>query len=303
MSIVLSSLTKYVDEHKSELIAKSVINAKSASIFNQMYGVKGSTALNLLNTSVKFGSGLSCGWSEDTGSTQSFSQRTIVPGFVKINMSYCDAAMSEYFMNNEVKVAAGTEVLPAEQKLTEDVVKNVNALLEKAIWQGNTLSSDVNLKQFDGMLKILDAASGSTVNPTVATGDTIDTVFNTVYSAIPVEILENAVILCGADSFRTLVMALTAKNLVNYAPSVDGSMEIVLPGTSTKVIGVNGLNGTKRIIATTLDNLYFGTDLQNDQEVFKLWYSDDNQEYRLAIKFTAGVQFAYADMIVRSAHN
>lgn len=303
MSVNLSLLNSFVEENKMGLIKKSVIGAKSASIFNLATGVKGPTSINLLNTTVKFGSGLDCGWLEDTGSTSNISQRNIVPGFVKVNMSFCDAKMSQYFMNQEVKIAAGTETLPAEESFVSNVIENINANLETAIWNGDTDSSDVNLKQFDGLLKILDTASGSTVNPTIVTGDTIDVVFNKVYTAIPVQVLSKAVILCGADSFRSLVMALTAKNLVNYAPSVDGSMEIILPGTNTKVIAVNGLNGTKRVIATSLDNLFYGTDLMNDNEQFKLWYSDDNQEWRLVVKFTAGVNCAYPDLVVRSAHN
>lgn len=303
MAITLSSLTAYVDEQKSGLIKKAVYGAKSAKTFNLMTGVKGSTALNLLNTSVKFGNGLTCGWSEDPSSTQSFSQRKIVPGFVKVNMSFCDASMSKYFMNNEVKIAAGSEVLPFEEAFVSDITSNITANLEKAIWAGDTTSEDVNLKQFDGLFKILTAASGSTVNPTIDAGDTVIEAFNTVYSAIPVSILETSSIFCGADSFRTLVMALTANNLVNYTPTVDGSMEIVLPGTSTKVIALNGMNGTKKIVATDSENLFYGTDLSGDEEKFDLWYSKDNQEFRLAVKFTAGVQVAYPDLVVVATHN
>ena len=303
MSVKLSNLTTYVEENKSGLIKKSVIGAKSASLFNLMVGVKGSTALNLLNTNVVFGNGKACGWSEDTGTTQEISQRNIVPGFVKVNTSFCDAAMTDYFMNNQVKVAAGTEVLPFEEAFVSDITNKISANLEKAIWNGDTNSIDNNLKQFDGLFKILEAASGDTVNPTITTGDTIFDVFNKVYSNIPVEILENAVILCGADTFRTLVMYLTSQNLYNYAPSVDGTMEIILPGTSTKVIALNGMNTTKKIVATYLDNIFYGTDLMGDEEVFKLWYSDDNQEFRLAVKFTAGCQIAYPDMVVVAIHN
>ena len=303
MSVDLTNLTTYVEENKSGLIKKSVIGAKSASLFNLMVGVKGSTALNLLNTNVVFGNGKACGWSEDTGTTQEISQRNIVPGFVKVNASFCDAAMTDYFMNNQVKIAAGTEVLPFEEAFVSDITNKIAANLEKAIWNGNTNSADNNLKQFDGLFKILQAASGDTVNPTITTGDTIFTVFNKVYSNIPVEILDSSVILCGADTFRTLVMYLTSQNLYNYAPSVDGTMEIILPGTSTKVIALNGMNGSKKIVATYLDNIFYGTDLMGDEEVFKLWYSDDNQIFRLAVKFTAGVQIAYPDMVVVATHN
>lgn len=303
MSVDLTNLTTYVEENKSSLIKKAVIGAKSASLFNLMVGVKGTTALNLLNTSVVFGNGKTCGWSEDTGTTQEISQRNIVPGFVKVNTSFCDAAMADYFMNNQVKIAAGTEVLPFEEAFVSDITNKIATNLEKAIWNGDTNSANNNLKQFDGLFKILTAASGETVNPVIATGDTIFDVFNKVYSNIPVEILDSAVILCGADTFRTLVMYLTSQNLYNYAPSVDGTMEIILPGTSTKVIALNGMNGSKKIVATYLDNIFYGTDLMGDEEVYKLWYSDDNQIFRLAVKFTAGCQVAFPDMVVVATHN
>ena len=59
------------------------------------------------------------------------------------------------------------------------------------------------------------------------------------------------------------------------------------------------LNGTKKIVAGDLKgNFFYGTDLEGDQEVFDLWYSKDNQEFRLAIKFNAGVQVAFPDQVV-----
>jgi hypothetical protein len=61
------------------------------------------------------------------------------------------------------------------------------------------------------------------------------------------------------------------------------------------------LNGTKKAIAASLKNVYFGTDMLNDMETFKLWYSDDNQEFRLAVKFNAGVQVAFPDEIALGA--
>ena len=303
MALNVENLTAYVDETKSGLIKKAVVGAKSASIFNLMTGVKGTTALNLLQTDVVFGNGLACGWSEEEGSEQTFSQRNIVPGYVKVNMSFCDATLSQYWMNHEVKVAAGTEVLPFEEALITGITDDIVSKLEKAIWHGDILSTDDNLKHFDGLLKILDAASAVTIPATIEDEDNILTAFNAVYSVIPVEVLEKATLLCGSDTFRSLVMYLTEKNLYHYAPAVDGSMELILPGTSTKVIAVNGLNSTKKIIGTDLDNIFYGTDLTGDEEKFDFWYSQDNQEFRLAVKFISGVQVAYPDMIAIGTHN
>jgi hypothetical protein len=44
--------------------------------------------------------------------------------------------------------------------------------------------------------------------------------------------------------------------------------------------------------------MFYGTDLAGDEEVYKLWYSEDNREFRLVIEFIGGVQVAYPDQIV-----
>ena len=93
-------------------------------------------------------------------------------------------------------------------------------------------------------------------------------------------------------------MELTAKNLYHYNPTVEESYEIVLPGTTTKVAAVPGLNGKNAIVAANPEHMFYGTDMTGDDEVFKFWYSDDNQEFRLAIGFAAGVQFAFPDQVV-----
>lgn len=102
----------------------------------------------------------------------------------------------------------------------------------------------------------------------------------------------------GTDFFRLASVALRDKNWFHYSNNVDESMELIYPGTSTKVIGVNGLNGTGLVVALDLQNAFYGTDLEGDAETFKLWYSDDNQEFRLAINFMAGVQVAFPDQVV-----
>ena len=91
---------------------------------------------------------------------------------------------------------------------------------------------------------------------------------------------------------------MTAKNLYHYDPQVDSNLEIILPGTVTRVRGVAGLNGQKAIVGADAENIYFGVDMEGDEERFDLWYSQDNQEFRLAINFNAGVQVAFPDEIV-----
>lgn len=291
MAISLSALTQYVDEQRLPLIRKTVFAAPSTKYFNLQTGVKHAAALNLLNTEVAFGDGAACGWNE-SGST-AFSQRVLEVGNFKVNMSFCDKAMLKYWMGYQVRVAAGQKSLPFEEDFVAGIIDGVRVKLENLIWKGQKAVDGM-----DGLLTILDAESGSTIQPTLATGSSIYDKTIEVYKAIPAGKLESSAIYMGVDKFRELVLELTAKNLFHYAPEVDEAFEIVLPGTNTRVRGVAGLNGEKAIIAGDGENIYFGVDMEGDEEKFDLWYSQDNQEYRLAINFNAGVQVAFPDQIV-----
>lgn len=272
------------------------MGAKSAKLFTLETDVKDSKALTLLATDVAFGDGGSCGW-DDAGS-QTLSQRIIKVGKLKVNMSFCEREMLSKWMGSEVRVAAGAESLPFEETFTSELINSINEAVETAIYQGDTSSSNANLKHFDGLLKILGAEAGVVDVDAASESTALDKV-REVYYAIPEKAFTRGevVILVGMDTFRGLVGNMVDKNLYHYNPGTPEG-EVVFPGTNCRVIGVNGLNGTKKAIAASLKNIYFGTDMLNDMETFKLWYSDDNQEFRLAVKFNAGVQVAFPDEVV-----
>lgn len=293
--INVSSLTQYVDEQRLPLIRKAVLAPKSADLFNLQTGVKSKAALNILTTSVVFGDGAACGWNPN--GTNTLSQREIEVGKVKVNMNFCDRTLLDYWAGYEVKVAAGKEALPFEEAFVADILAHVNEEVEKAIWQGDKAGSG-NLTIFDGLLKILNA-EGDVIKKAAVSGNNIAQEVYDAYASIPLEILHTASIVCGEDTFRAYIGELNSANLYHYDPKVDEGMSIVIPGTSTRIYGVPGLNGTKKIVAGDLKgNFFYGTDLEGDQEVFDLWYSKDNQEFRLAIKFNAGVQVAFPDQVV-----
>lgn len=293
----MTSLTAYVEQRRLPLIKEAVLKAKSASLFNLQTDIKTDAALNLLSTDVQFGDGLTCGW--DESGTQTLSQRILKTGNIKINMAYCDKAMLKYWTQYAVKVAAGQKTLPFEEDFVNAVVENVKEAIEIAIWQGDTASETNNLKYFDGLLKILKDAAG-TVDVTITGTSAYDDIM-AVYNAIPEKVLDGASILVGADTFRKFIQELVAKNYYHYSgENLNG--EIMLPGSQVKVIAVNGLNETDKIVAGQLDkNFFYGVDMMNDEEKFELWYSQDFREFRLAIEFNAGVQVAFPDEVVLGA--
>lgn len=304
MSFNVTGISKYVDEISVKLIGKTTTSAKTIPYLTLQTGVKGETALNLLTNEVKFQDGSTCGFTNS--GTSILTQRKITPGAIKVQKSWCDRTLIGYASGYDVKVAAGTAVLPFEEMFVNQEIDYVGSALEKAIWQGDTNSADVNLNKFDGLIKIIDAVSGSTQNAansgaTSITSSNVLTLVDNVFVAIPSELIDKSDvnIFCGNDVFRTYIVALKNANLYHYTGVVDQTMEITIPGTSVKLIGVPGLIGTNRMFAFQSSNVYYGTDLENDQEKFNFRYSEDNEEFRLTIAFTAGVQVAFPDRVVR----
>ncbi len=295
---IVTSLPNYVEEKKFGLIRNAVIGAKSASLFNLQTGIKGATALNLLNTDVVFGDGSDCGW--DDAGTSTLSQRILTPGYPKVNMSFCDKVLLKTYANYEVKVAAGQKTMPFEEDFIAGVIENVKAKLETMIWTGSVSGGDA----FDGIETVITGTSFVPV--TYQSGASVTTIVNATYAAIPSAAFNKGqvVMFMGSDMYRTYIQELIANgNPVITTGLNDVAMpdSILIPGTNVRVYGVAGLDGTGDVYASYQDNFIYGTDLQGDEEKFDFWYSQDNREFRLAIEMAVGVQVAFPDMLVKAS--
>lgn len=295
---IVTSLPAYVEEKKIGLIRNAVIGAKSASLFNLQTGIKGATAINLLNTDVVFGDGSDCGW--DDAGTSTLSQRILTPGYPKVNMSFCDKVLLKTYANYLVKIAAGQKTMPFEEDFIAGVIENVKAKLETMIWTGSVSGGDA----FDGIETVITGTSFVPV--TYTSGATVTSIVNSTYAAIPSAAFNKGqvVMFMGSDMYRAYIQELIANgNLVITTGLNDVAMpdSILIPGTNVRVYGVAGLDGTGDVYASYQDNFIYGTDLQGDDEKFDFWYSQDNREFRLAIEMAIGVQVAFPDMLVKAS--
>lgn len=291
----VQALPDYVDQMRADLIAKSVMGAKSADLFTLLTGVKGPTALNLISSEIEFGDGSVCGW--DEAGTTSLSQAILSPKALKVNMSICDKVLLNKWASYLVKVQANKldRDLPFEEYFLNDVIDNVKAKIEEMIYQGTGTGNE-----FKGLIPILE--SGSPVE--VSTTGTAYQFVKDVAKAMPAEILgkRDLVILVGIDTYNEYIQDLVSENLFHYNPG-NGENEYMLPGTTIRVIGVNGLNGTDKAVGGSLSNMFYGINMEDGEEVFDIWYSKDNREFRLAIEFIAGVQVAFDSEIVLGSKN
>lgn len=257
------------------------------------------TALNLVSASVEFGDGASCGWDPTDG--VALSQRLLKPTFLKVNQTFCDKDLLKKWASYEVRLAAGREELPFEEKFMDEIANAISESIERLVWQGDSQNAGGDIEP-DGFLKILGAQGSGVISVTFAQGTTAYNKIKAVYNAIPANIVdkEDTVIFVGEDTYRSYIQDLVAANLYHFDPDYkDG--EYRLPGTSIRVIAVNGLNSTGKIVAGRLSNFFYGVGAEDDKDTFDFWYSKDNREFRLAVYFAIAVQVAYPNEIVLGA--
>jgi hypothetical protein len=147
---------------------------------------------------------------------------------------------------------------------------------------------------------VIDSANYHFASPiTSITASNAQSVMLGMYDSIPVQILDkgDVVVFCGFDVFRKWQSNLTTLNLFHYTGETS-NFELTIPGTNVKVVAVNGLNSTNRLIAGSLSNFYYGCDLLSDSEAFEMWYSKDDDVVRYKAEFRAGTQIAYPSEIV-----
>lgn len=290
MSYEVSQIQGYVEQKKSELLGKAVMGAKTIGKIGIQTGVKGNTALNQLTTNFSFKNGNTCGFSPEGNA--SFTQRILEPTILAVQLQFCPKDLINTYKNEEVRISAQGGDMPAEEAVVDNILKNVKAKLETAIWKGDEATGMKGFKSIntEGKVAVNYTDKATVYEKAVA-----------VYSAIPVEILDAELevsIFMGADQYRTFVQEMVAKNLYHYNANEGIGGEIYLPGTNVKIVSTNGLNGTNEMWATFNENLVYGTDFEGDEEIFDLWYSNDDRVWKLDIEFNAATQVRFPDLLV-----
>lgn len=288
-SIVKTGLTGYVDQNRDTLLVKAMTDAKSLKYIDKLYGVKGSTALNILNTTVVFGDGSECGFEGTAADT--LSQRILQAKPIKVQKDWCQRSLYDTYANHQSAIKAGAETMPFEQKFIDANISAIAHELEKTIWRGNTTLG------IDGFVTIA-TASGSGVLTASATG--VEATVEAVYAALPAEALERgAVIFVSNTAFKAYV---NAKNgaCCGDMPLLDAAKgELTYAGDSrVKIVATSGLEGTQNIVGSAADNFVYGTDIEDSHASVDVWFSEDNRSYRFEVLFTAGVQYKFPNEVV-----
>jgi len=313
MAFNVDALAAYTEQNEALLVTDSVLGAKTAALIksagNVMVGVKSAETINIMDTDAIFQAGGSCGFNA-SGST-TFTQRTVTVGKIKVNESLCPKDLESKYLQKALPTGSMYDSIPFEQEFANKKAKTIAEQLEIGLWQGDTTSVNVNLNKFDGLVKLIGAASGVVAANTSTfisgaplssiTAANVISIFDGVYQAIPAKVVaaDDMTIFCGQDLFRTYTIALKNSGSFFYQIDVKADSEFVLPGTMIKVVALAGLNGTNKVYAMRLSNLFLGTDLLNEEEKFEIFYAKEADQVRFVSEFKMGVNIAFPDEVVR----
>jgi hypothetical protein len=262
-------------------------------------GIKSSAHINFLEVNPTLQDGTGCGFTAQ-GDVE-LTQRTIETAAIKVNLEICPKSLRGKYAEYLIRINATEDTLPFEQYIMEGLTNNLVKKVEVLMWQGDKASSDVNLKWINGFLKIAEGES-DVIDVTMT--DDIYASVEAVYLALPEEvILRGAEIYLSPANYRKFLAALVNKNFYHYASATEAAPEeFYFPGSNAKVVMTPGLVGVdNKILGTFAKNLFYGCDMENDEEVIDLWYSQDDRLFRLAAEWNPGVQIAFPNMVVVAA--
>lgn len=313
MAFSVGTLAAYTKENEALLVASSVLGSKTASLIkdkgNVMVGVKSAETINIMDTDAIFQDGSSCGF--NASGTTSFTQRTVTVGKIKVNEALCLKDLESKYLQKALPAGSSYDSMVYSEEYSKRKAEKIAEQLEKTLWQGSTASVDVNLNKFQGITTLITAAGASVVNAnsvayhgsveTSITDANVVSIFDDIYKAIPAQVVDkdDMAIFCGMDVFRTYTVKLKTSNLYHYQYDGKANGEFYLPGTNVKVIAVQGLNGSGKIVAARISNFFIGTDLLNEEERFEIFYAKEADQVRFVSEFKMGVNFAFPDEIVK----
>ena len=289
MAFDISTINTYVDENSFELISKAVLETPLADFFNVRVGLKaGSNKVPIMNGDFFVQDGGSCGYT--TSGDTTITQIDLNLKAAKVNQSYCPETLRTTFLSQSLAAGqfAGNESIPVEQLMAEYFVKKLNNYNENFLVNGDG--------SYSGLTDIITTANGATqlTGGTWTVSNAIDNA-QAMYAQLPDEVMmmDDLILVLSPQQYRVMQLAITQENYYHIAPGG----ELVVPGTSVKIIGSLGCSNAQKFMGST-STLYLGTDLQSDFEQFRVFYAASDDEVRSIMKWAIGVAVTQPELWV-----
>ena len=297
-NFVVTGLPDYVQNNKDLLVKNfGLVGGATRQRISIQTGIKGSAALEYLEVDPVFQDGKECTFNADGSVT--LSERIIDTAMIKVDMEICPRTLRRKYAEYLIRINATEQDLPFEKYFVDGLIAEINKKNEILMWQGDTsLTTDNVRKWYNGFLKLANTEADVIDVAIEASASAYDAIL-AVYEEMTEDALDRGgEIYVSPALYRKFMMEMVAKNFYHYPGAVEAApAEFFLPGSDVKVVKMYGLTGTKKILGTFPKNLFYGCDMEGDEEDIDLWYSQDDRVYKAEVLWNGGVQFAYPDHV------
>ena len=287
--------TNYLDELKDELLGKIVLEGKTIDWAYLVPGVKNRISLNGIGdiTSVE---DATCGW--EKGGDIELVQKELVVFPKQIKNTICPKDLEKTYLGMYMK---NNKEVPFIEVIANQYVKVAKKEVEKLIWQGDGNAMNGIYNEANSDTNVVDASSA--VNSAATWIGRV----NAMISQTPSEVLErtDGVLVMGYADFMAYVQELQTAANFHVEFNDPSNMSFYIPGTNILCRATAGMDGIaaptkgKNMILTYEENITVGTDMMNDEEVFDIWYSRDNDEVRVNVQFKIGSTYRWSEYLVK----
>jgi hypothetical protein len=308
MATTTSITTTYSGEFKDQIIAAALLSAPTieAGGITIKPNIKYKEVIKRLSTDDIL-KNATCDF--DATSTVTLTERIITPEEFQVNLQLCKKDFHSDYLSAQQGFSS-FDVLPTsfQDFLVAHVAAKVAAKNETNIWSG----VNANAGEFDGFATLLAAdaslPSAQEVAGTTVTAANVVAEMGKIVDAIPAALYgnEDLYLYVSQNMARAYVRALggfgasglgaNGTNALGTQWYNNGSLSF----DGVKIFVANGM-GANKAIATTKDNLYFGTSLLSDHtevKVIDLADIDGSQNVRVIMRLSAGVQYGVVQDIV-----
>ena len=298
-NFIVTSLPAYVEQQRPVLVKDIVFGTPTVSRIVPQTGIKTTAKINYISADPVLQDGSNCGWSPQN--TTELTQREIATAIIKVNEEYCPDTLLGKWAEWNVRIPeTQRENLPFEGYVLQILSNSIKNKIEKLVWQGNKLSLDADLKWIDGFIKIASTEAAVT-DVAIASDASAWNAIKAVIAALPNDVIRrgDVRVFVAPELYLAFVLDMVEKNFFHYSGPQDAyPEEIVFPGTNVRIVSTAGLSETKYILATNRDNMYYGCDVENADEMFKVSYDERGNTLGVAVRWNMGVQFAFPNRVV-----
>lgn len=284
----------YINAHRDEIIAEVPTQSKTVGYLYGMYGVKHKDVVPKLDSTVVLGDGSACGWAPDGSDVYTNVEIEVNPA--EVEKEICQRDFEKTNLNHELRWAAGQEKLPFAEAYINSNLAAINDAIEHDVWQGN---ATVGL---DGLLAQVGSAV-TTATTVDFSGMTADEKIAAMVEKVPHKALKYGVdIFLSNSDFAAYAKALNANCCANRAVIDASSDEYVLPeNTKIRLIPVEGLEGTGKMVAAPRMSLVYGTDVEGSENIVDFWFDRKDAKFLFRVLFMIGTALRRPDLVVLGA--